>query len=79
MVPASCCITGTEDGCVYVRVVNAADTQETLHKWEVLGKMEPGITVSKIQPGLLAACCEREPLAQVTNSKLSSTPGVPYP
>ncbi|KAK3877481.1 hypothetical protein Pcinc_017807 [Petrolisthes cinctipes] len=66
VVPARCCITGTEDGCVYVRVVNTADTQETLHKGEVLGKMEPGIRVSRVQPGLLAACCERDPLAQVT-------------
>ncbi|KAK3883777.1 hypothetical protein Pcinc_011902 [Petrolisthes cinctipes] len=56
VVPARCCITGTEDGCVYVRVVNTADTQETLHKGEVLGKMEPGIRVSRVQPGLLAAC-----------------------
>ena len=63
--PARCCVTGSEDGGVYLRVVNTADTDEILHKGEVLGKLEPGISVSSVQPWLLAACCEGNPLTQV--------------
>ena len=65
VVPARCCVTGSEDGCVYVRVVNTANTQEILHKGEVLGEMVPGISVSSVQPGLLAACRDGNPLTQV--------------
>lgn len=59
-----CCITGEEDGCISIRVVNTVDTQEILRRGEALDKMEPGIKVSIVQPGVLAACCEGTPFTQ---------------